>query len=58
MSRNEREIRRAREGERMLQFLCTISRSLVDVGDKLDDQTTLIQQQVDLLRRLIQERVI
>jgi len=42
----------------MLQLLCMITRSLTELGDKLDDITTLTQQQTDLLRRLIKERAL
>ncbi len=39
--------------ERALQLLCLIARSLVEIGDKLDDANVLSQQEVDLLRRIV-----
>ncbi len=38
---------------RDLQLLCAIAHSLVDLGVKLNELTTLAQQQNDLLRRII-----
>jgi hypothetical protein len=41
------------ESQRALELLCLISRSLISLGDKLDDLGVLAQQEVDLLRRLV-----
>jgi hypothetical protein len=46
------------ERQRTLELLCLITRSLVEIGDKIDDLNVLSQQQTDLLRRLIKDRVI
>jgi hypothetical protein len=46
------------ERQRTLELLCAIIRSLTHLGDKLDDQTTLLQQQTDLLRRIMKERAL
>ena len=44
--------------QRQLELLCSIIRSLTCLGDKLDDQSVLLQQQTDLLRRIIKERAL
>ena len=44
------------ECQRQLELLCLIVRSLTHLGDKLDDQTVLVQQQNDLIRRILKER--
>jgi len=41
--------------ERTVQILCVIVRCLSDVGAKLDDVVVLVQQQTDLLRRIVSE---
>lgn len=46
------------ERQRTLELLCAIIRNLTCLGDKLDDQTTLLQQQTDLLRRIVKERAL
>ena len=43
------------EAQRTLELLCLVARSLVEIGDKLDDANTLNQQQTDLLRRIVRE---
>lgn len=44
------------EAQRTLELLCLIARSLVEIGDKLDDANTLNQQQNDLIRRIVRDR--
>ncbi len=39
--------------ERELELLAICSHTMVDINSKLDDLTTLAQQQVDLLRRIV-----
>jgi hypothetical protein len=42
--------------ERELEPLSAIVRALVDLADKLEDLKTLMQQQNDWLRRLLERR--
>jgi hypothetical protein len=42
--------------ERELQLLVIVVRSLADLSSKLSDLTTLTQQQVDLLRRIVNQQ--
>ena len=48
-----RTIADAKASDRELQLLVIIVRSLGDVTSRLSDLTTLTQQQVDLLRRIV-----
>jgi hypothetical protein len=48
-----RTIADAKASDRELQLLVIIVRSLGDVTSRLSDLATLIQQQVDLLRRIV-----
>ena len=43
----------AKARDRELQLLVIIVRSLADVSSRLSDLATLTQQQVDLLRRIV-----
>jgi hypothetical protein len=42
--------------ERELQLLVIVARSLADLSSKLSDLTILAQQQVDLLRRIVNQQ--
>lgn len=48
----------AQECQRRLELLCLIGRSLISLGDKLDDIVILNQQVADLLRRIVKERAL